>query len=233
MSVKTIKLVQGGGTPSTFESEAETWGEFKSEIRGEYNFPTSHTAILGETVGVLINESKLPDEVTNKDGAKVNTYHVFITPAKSKSGKGKDFLETSYKECKALIKKLRGESELAKDFFGDYTHMSTAKLREMLTSWYKSEDSMPKTLKKGKKVKKDKKGKKGKKVDKIFKESVEKVVKTKKISKELVIETNQDVISTLEAIIAFLKTSKKGSKVVFTLNEVTPEDYKTFAKFSK
>jgi vacuolar-type H+-ATPase catalytic subunit A/Vma1 len=222
MALKTIKLVQGGGTPSIFETKAKTWGEFKSEISRDYKFPASHTAILGETVAVLINKSLLPDTVIS-EGTEINTYHIFITPAKSKSG-SKDFSETSYKECKSLIKDLRNKSDEAKNFFGDYTHMSTSRLREVLTSWYKKDTKVSKNKKKAKKVKKNKKN---------FVENVEKILKTKKVSKELIIETNQDVISTLEKIITFLKSSKEKSKVIFTLNEITEKDYKKFEKLSK
>lgn len=237
MSEKTIKIVQGG-TPTAIVTNAKTWGEFKKEIKGEITLPKPHVAILGETTMGLLDESILPETVTHK-GKVTNTYHVFITPKKSKSGG--DFSTTPYRECKKIIKEIRTGNDTAKDFFGDYTHMTTDKLRGILTKWttrygeLKKSGEIKSSKKKDKKEKKkDKKNKKGKKV-KPGKELVEKMeeIKAEKVSNSLTIETSTDAVEVLESIITFLKNSNKGSKVIFTMNEVTEKDYKKFEKMSK
>ena len=217
MSEKTIKIVQGGGTPTEVKTNAKTWGDFKREIKNDISLPDAHVAMLGETVSVLIDESHLPDTVT-AEGVETNVYHIFITPKKSKSGA--DFKEASYKECRAEIKKLKLSNEKAAKFFGNYTHMTTKELQKILTKWYKKNSPA-----KEEKVIKTKTSKVGK-VRKVVREEVI-------VEKSLTIETSSDAISVLENIIAFLKTSHTGSKVIFTMNEVSEKDYKKFERMSR
>ena len=146
--IKTIKLMSGGAAPIEFQTKVKTWGEFKKEIQNDFNLPSPHSAILGETMAVLIDETVLPELVEFKGETK-SEFHIYVTPKKSKSG-GEDFSEVSYKDCKSRIKILRTENDKAKKFFGDYTHMTTKDLRKVLTKWFK------KNNKKSKKIKEEK-----------------------------------------------------------------------------
>lgn len=83
---KTIIIVLGGSNTTEFKTTARTWGELKTEIKNDISLPEPHAATIGETVaGLVANESLLPSSVKVK-GKTTNTYHIFVTPKKSKSG---------------------------------------------------------------------------------------------------------------------------------------------------
>ena len=224
MSKKTINLMLGGATPNVIVTTAKTWGEFKIENQNDFEFPDPHAAIIGETKAVLINESLLPNSVEYK-GKKTDSFHIYVTPIKSKSGK--KFDDTPYRECKSIIKSLREKYDVAHKFFGDYTHMTTIELRSKLNKWIKRYPNA-KALKASQKVVKTPVKKAVKKV--IKKTTPKKVVKAEtitptKVENSIIIDSNSDIIEVLEQVLDFLRNTNKGNRVIFTLDEVEPSDY--------
>ncbi len=223
-TLKTIKIILGGSNITTFKTEAKTFGEFKQEIKGELKLPSPHTAMLAETASGLFDVSLLPDEVIY-EGVVTNTYHIYIMPVRSKSGTSKH-QNITYKECKTLIKGIRTRDIRAVEFFGNYTHASTQAMRDLLDKWYE--------VKPTKKEKAEKKKKKLKKADtpKIIETEQEIPTDIEVVKKSIVIETNLDVIELLKDIITFLDSTSidTNSKVIFSMNKVSAEDYDRFKK---
>ena len=215
-SKKTILLVLGGGKPQKFETTASTWGGFTSSI--DIDLPTPYAATIGETMGQLIDESLLPVKVINSKGAEVNQFHVFITPKRSKSGQ-RLVDNMTYKELKSAIKGIRLTNESASAFFGNYTHMGTDALRDILDKWYSKD-----TKKKVKKIK----------VKKVLKE--EKIIKKVKETKDniVTITSNSDVIKILKEITDFLENNaNEGETITFSVNKVSIADYDRIKKLTE
>lgn len=115
-----------GKKKSVVETTAQTWGELKTQLSSEGIETSGMKSIIGETqLSLESTKAVLPDY----------DFVLFLSPVKVKSGCDINPETMSYKECKEFIKaEIAGEPD-AKDFFGNYTIMSTSQMRTLINNW--------------------------------------------------------------------------------------------------
>jgi len=110
------------------EESISTWGALKSVLNSQYSYIDDMRAVLRGTQTTLeLEEAVLPEgDIT-----------LFLMARKTKSGS-----DLTRQNCYAIIKEIRENDEEARDFFGNYTNISTIKLREMIKEWDMKENEV-------------------------------------------------------------------------------------------
>jgi len=122
------------------ESQARTWGELKIELATAGIETSGMRAIIGEnkitlesSLAVLPLSLKVDMEVTSD-------FTLFLSPVKMESGIKNNIGALCYKELKTTIKNITRDNPEAAKHFGNYPHMGSDQLRNVLTEWYKQSD---------------------------------------------------------------------------------------------
>lgn len=129
-----------GKRKSVVVTEANTWGELKKDLLKEGIETTGFKAIVGENqVTLESSAASLPKGLTPA-GEVTKDFTLFLNPIKVKSGMGGviDPETMSYLECRSFIKEVYNSSEESKKHFGNYTNLSTDKMRILIKSWVTS-----------------------------------------------------------------------------------------------
>lgn len=234
MAKKLVKIILGGSQINEVSTEAATWGELYKQTKKDISYPGEFTAILGETKSILIEPSVLPDAKV-VEGTQ-QAIHIFINPVKSKSG-SIDVDSMSYKDLKNAIKNIRESNKKAADFFGDYTHMSTQQLKEVLKRWYTTQPQ-------GSAVSKPKEEVKTPTPKQKFAEAlIQSEVKEKSLvsAKKTTFLDLSNPGDTLDSLIQWLQALKEGvsnkelpaDKLVFTVEKVSERDFDAMKDYLK
>ena len=137
---RMISAWKPGQPRKDFESNAVTYGQLKRELLDNGFNLTEVRVSEGHTQIDLVNDEAILPTNINKRGTITNDLVIIMTPqTKIKSGMI-DTKTASYKELKAEIKDLCNNSTTtssAKFHFGNYTQMSTDRMRIFLADWYK------------------------------------------------------------------------------------------------
>lgn len=133
-----------GRSKQVIETKATTWGELKKDLTEAGVSVSGVKAIVGENQNTLeSSQASLPMGL-QKNGTTDGDFTLFLTPVKVKSGNDKiDPTTMSYQECKEFIKKERGESDKAVEFFSSYTTKSHITLQALIMDYLKLNSEYP------------------------------------------------------------------------------------------
>lgn len=135
---RTISAWKPGQARQDFTSTATTYGQLKQELI-EKGFDLSNTRVTeGNTQVDLVNEGALLPTNISRRGQLTNDLIIIMTPqTQIKSGSGDSY---TYAEARTEIREIYNSSNnyinaLAKQHFGNYTHLTKNALINKLELW--------------------------------------------------------------------------------------------------
>lgn len=124
-------LIKSNQTEGVFthNSDATTFGQLKEELKAstvKFNFTNQRAVVKPGMVDLKDEAATLP----------VDDFFLFLIPEKQKAGAVPNYEDMGYTELKGVIKALfETYPEAAKEHFGNYTQLSSAKMRELIPTF--------------------------------------------------------------------------------------------------
>lgn len=113
----------------THQSEATTFGQLKEELAAtsvKFNLSNQRAVVKPGMVDLKDDAAALPTD----------DFFLFLIPEKQKAGSGVNYEDMGYTELKGVIKAIfETYPEAAKEHFGNYTQLSSAKMRELIPTF--------------------------------------------------------------------------------------------------
>lgn len=134
--MRKIIVYSTKGKSGSFESDAKTWGEIQSNVKG----------IVGSLDNLIATENVNKTNLGHQDSVlPEGDFKIFLRPSKTKSG-ATDFSSMSFRELRAFI---ADKGQACKDYLNDeakksgrnWTQLSTEEIQKYLSSYYGSKSS--------------------------------------------------------------------------------------------
>ena len=128
--MRKIIVYSTKGKSGSFESDAKTWGEVQSDVRG----------IVGDLDNLIATENVNMTNLGHQDSVlPEGDFKIFLRPSKTKSG-ATDFSSMSFRECRAFI---ADKGQVCKDYLNveakksgrNWTQLSTEEMQKYLSSY--------------------------------------------------------------------------------------------------
>ena len=134
--MRKIIVYSTKGKSGSFESDAKTWGEIQSNVKG----------IVGDLDNLIATENVNKTNLGHQDSVlPEGDFKIFLRPSKTKSG-ATDFSSMSFRECRAFI---ADKGQPCKDYLNveakksgrNWTQLSTEEMKTLLSSYSSGKSS--------------------------------------------------------------------------------------------